>query len=132
MIRIYNGKNSDRRFKQVVSWMDNHNVNYDVLFKKHLSTTHLKKILSLSTNGFTEIIISKHRLNNNQIKIFDTIDIHSMSTNEMLDFLIKHPSFVKYPITFDETKLLIGYNSDDIRQFLPRQYRLSSKSLHDE
>ncbi len=38
----------------------------------------------------------------------------------MIDILLINPRLIKTPIIFNDTKLLVGYDPDGIRLFLPR------------
>ena len=49
--------------------------------------------------------------------------IQELDFNHAIEFIIEHIELVKVPIIFDETKLLIGYNKEVIRQFIPQNYR---------
>ena len=40
--------------------------------------------------------------------------------SELVKILISDPKLIKTPIIFDDKRFLAGYNSEDIRAFLPR------------
>nr|WP_285004996.1 ArsC/Spx/MgsR family protein [Lactococcus garvieae] len=46
-----------------------------------------------------------------------------LSFNEALDFVLSHPYVLQTPIIIDGKNYLIGYNEDEIRKFLPKEYR---------
>ncbi|MFQ7235497.1 MAG: ArsC/Spx/MgsR family protein, partial [Enterococcus hulanensis] len=42
----------------------------------------------------------------------------------------EYPSLLRRPIVFDETKFQVGYNEDEIHQFIPREVRrVKSKKM---
>ena len=43
--------------------------------------------------------------------------------DELINLIYKYPSLLKRPILFDNKRLQIGYNEDEIRRFLPRCVR---------
>ena len=48
-----------------------------------------------------------------------------MSISEMISFIRKNPSVLKRPIMVDDEhdRMQVGYNSDDIRIFIPKAQR---------
>ena len=47
-----------------------------------------------------------------------------MSLNDLIDFIYKNPSCLKRPIIVDDKKIQVGYNSEEIRTFIPRARRI--------
>lgn len=47
-----------------------------------------------------------------------------LSLKELLGLINQNPSLIRYPLIVDEQRLQIGYNADDIRQFIPREVRI--------
>ena len=43
-----------------------------------------------------------------------------MSTDQLIDFIIKNPSILRRPIILNEDDFQIGYDSDEIDAFIPR------------
>jgi regulatory protein spx len=86
-------------------------------------------MLFLCENGFEDIIIPEYKTAKDNKIAYDILS-DDIETEEMIDTILKYPAMLKYPIVFDEKKILIGYNSEDIRMFLPREYkRLLMSSL---
>ncbi|WP_416274272.1 ArsC/Spx/MgsR family protein [Lactococcus formosensis] len=54
--------------------------------------------------------------------------IYNMTFDEYINYIIGNPELLKSPIIIDDSKLLIGFNSDNIRQFLPSFYRKLGKN----
>lgn len=51
------------------------------------------------------------------------IDIDELSIMDLIDLIAKNPSLLRRPIIMDSKRMQIGFNEDEIRAFLPRDYR---------
>ncbi|WP_285119996.1 ArsC/Spx/MgsR family protein [Lactococcus petauri] len=76
-----------------------------------ITRSELIHILSLTDNGFHDILKKKWEKNNIQLINF----------NEGINYILENTDLLRSPIIFDEKKLLIGYNSDEIRVFIPKR-----------
>ena len=72
----------------------------------------------MSENG-TDDIISKHSKAYQALNI----DLDELSLSQLTTLIQTHPSLVRRPIILDDKRMLVGYNEDEIRRFLPRQVR---------
>lgn len=120
MIVAYSmGKNTSDR--NVIEWFDARKM---IVYKKrinNISKEDLLHILKLSEQGLLEILKSSTSA---KAPLKSKLDIiNRLNFNESLNFILKHPEVLRSPIVFDEKHLLIGYNSDEIRQFIPQCYR---------
>ena len=84
-------------------------------------------MLLLSENG-TEDIISKR---SNAIKK-DGVDVDSMKLNELIAYIQENPTILKRPIIIDDTKMVVGYNPDEISAFIPHARRVAAWACTDE
>lgn len=57
------------------------------------------------------------------------VDTSRLTMDELVDFIQAHPQILRRPLVVDQTHLQIGYNEDDICQFLPRHIRQAKLSL---
>ncbi|EMC24417.1 transcriptional regulator Spx [Streptococcus mutans] len=102
------------------TWLNRH----DVVFQEHnimtnpLSRDELLKILSYTENGTEDIISTRS-------KVFQKldIDVDELSVSELINLISKNPSLLRRPIIMDNRRMQIGFNEDEIRAFLPRDYR---------
>ncbi|MDD8048854.1 MAG: transcriptional regulator Spx [Thomasclavelia sp.] len=119
MIRIYTAP-SCASCRKVKSWLKDHNIPYieKNIFATLLRPEELKELLERSENG-TDDIISKR----SKIIKESNIDIDSLSINELIKFVQENPSVLKRPIMIDERRFQVGYNSEEIRVFIPRELR---------
>lgn len=51
------------------------------------------------------------------------VDLKKLTTDELIELIQDHPQILRRPIIVDDTHLQIGYNEDDIGQFIPRDKR---------
>jgi len=119
MIRIYTAA-SCASCRKVKAWLKEHNIPYKEknIFSTLLREDELKELLERSENG-TDDIISKR----SKIIRENKVNIEDMSVNELIHFIQKNPSILKRPIIIDERRFQVGYNSEEIRAFIPRELR---------
>ena len=55
--------------------------------------------------------------------VMPNIDVESISVTELLNLIEQYPSLLRRPIILDGKRMQIGFNEDEIRAFLPRDYR---------
>ncbi|WP_220729977.1 transcriptional regulator Spx [Apilactobacillus zhangqiuensis] len=102
------------------AWLKAH----DIAFRERninsnpLNADEVKQILRLTENGSEDIISTRS-------KIFKklNIDFDSLSLSDLVDLVVKYPDLIKRPIVFDDKRLEVGYNEEEIRRFLPRSIR---------
>ncbi|KOY76483.1 ArsC family transcriptional regulator [Apilactobacillus kunkeei] len=102
------------------AWLKGH----DIAFRERninsnpLNGDEVKQILRLTENGSEDIISTRS-------KIFKklNIDFDSLSLSDLVDLVVKYPDLIKRPIVFDDKRLEVGYNEEEIRRFLPRSIR---------
>ena len=80
-------------------------------------------MLALTERGVDDIISKNSDIYKELHINFDNITI-----SETLSLINEHRSLIRRPIIIDETHLQIGFNDDEIRQFIPRKHR----NLHKE
>src|SRR5574337_329634 len=97
---------------------------YGVPFEEHniltqpMTAEDLKSILAKTENGTEDIISTRS-------KVFQklNVDVDELTMNQLISLISEHPSLLRRPIIFDEKRMQIGFNEDEIRAFLPRSYR---------
>lgn len=106
--------------RKAIAWLKSHNIPMEErnIFKKPFTADEIKQILRLTEDG-TEEIISKR---SKQYQALD-INLDELKLSELIDLLIAQPALVKRPLMMDDRRLQIGYNEDEIRCFLPREFR---------
>jgi regulatory protein spx len=120
MITLYYGT-SDISSKRAKRWFEESGIEVQMKKIKELSKEDLSQILSLSEEGFSDILKNNIRMNSQTEKLLRKCK--ALSFNEALAFLLEHRELLRLPLIFDTHRLMIGFNDDEIRQFIPQSYR---------
>lgn len=119
MVKLYTTP-SCTSCRKAKAWLEEYEIPYTEQNMAHrpLEKNDIKAIMRLTENG-TEDIISK------QSKAFKELDVDldDLSLSEMFELIRNNPTLIRRPIILDEKRLQIGYNEDEIRQFVPREVR---------
>lgn len=119
MIQIYTTP-SCASCRKAKKWFDQYNIPYSEknIFSIKLCKDDILKMLANSENGFEDIISTRS-------KVFKEKELEpdSMTTQELVDFIINNPSVLKRPIIISDEELQVGYNNEDITIFLPKELR---------
>lgn len=89
-----------------------------------ISREDIITVLASTDKGISDLV--KHpshgsEEDNSKIRLME-----SMSLNEAIDYLKVNPNLLRSPIIIEKEKVLIGYNPEQIRIFLPQAYRRKS------
>lgn len=122
MIVLYCGVSS-RTSRQAAAWFNDYEIKVKKKRIEQISRADLKHILSLSENGFSDILKSSRGSGTRSHALREYIKLSSF--DEAVDCLMEHLDILKVPIIFDEHRLIIGYNPESIRMFLTKEYRRS-------
>lgn len=102
------------------AWLEKHDVSYveHNIITSPLTQDDLLAILAFTENGTEDIISTRS-------KVFQklTVDVDELAISELIDLITNNPSLLRRPIIMDEKRMQIGFNEDEIRAFLPRDYR---------
>lgn len=120
MITLYY-EPSSHSCKQALVWLKKHEIEYEMKRISKISETDLLTVLSLTENGFPDILKQKSRVNP-QAR-FALRQIEMMNFTDGINFISHHPQLLRTPLLFEENKLAIGYNVENMRVFLSRDYR---------
>ncbi|MEY8515233.1 ArsC/Spx/MgsR family protein [Lactococcus taiwanensis] len=127
MIKLYKRKVSgDLSCKKAEEWLIRHSLPYRIITPQNITYDLVQEMLSLSENGFEDILLSRTKGQKTWEAVkknFSEKKLSQMTTNELIKCIEKKPCLLKSPIIFNEKCLLSGYNSDEIRAFLPRIQR---------
>lgn len=116
--------------RKVKEWFEKEKIPFELknILSKDLTKEDIKEILIKSLDGTSEIISER----SNVIKE-NKIDLDSLKFNELIDFIYNNPTCLKRPIIVDDKRIQVGYNSEEIRTFIPKERRMVmytySKSL---
>lgn len=119
MIKVY-VSSSCGSCRKAMEWLRKHRIEFEAvnLSKTSVLREDLIKILRVSENGLSDIISTRsHSYRTLKSKLED------LPLNKALDLIEKDNSLLKRPILFDERHFQVGFNSEEIRQFIPAQVR---------
>jgi len=109
--------------RKVRKWFEENEIPYEAIniFSPDLTAEDVKEAITKSENG-TDDIISRRS------KVFQDsgMDFDDMTVSQLIKFVLENPSVLKRPIIIDDHRLQVGYNSEEIRTFIPRAKRLAA------
>lgn len=124
MITILLG-NSCTSCRKTKAWFQEYDIPYVERNIDHdpLNQEELKKIITLCPSGVDKIISKKS-------KIYQAlkIDFEELSFNQLLVLLSQYPKLVKRPIIYDEKRIQIGFNEEEIRTLLPQEIKHTTRN----
>lgn len=126
MIKLYSSA-SCTSCRKAKAWLLEQGLTFEErnIISDQLTKTEIKEILALTETGTDEIISPRS-------KVYQKLDIDfdELSLSELVAVIEENPSILRRPILMDERRLQIGYNEDEIHQFIPREVRkVTSKKL---
>lgn len=121
MIKIYTSP-SCSSCKKAKAFFKKEDIPYQEknIFVNVLNEKELRDILTKTENGTEDIISTRSKIIKESGK-----DINNMTISELIAFIRENPSILKRPIMVDETKVQVGYNSEEIRVFIPHEKRVA-------
>ena len=119
MIKLY-GSTSCNSCRKAKAWLEDQGLAFEErnMIAEPLTKRELKEILALTETGTEEIIATRSKVYNKF-----SFDFNDLTFNELVAVIEENPTLLKRPIIIDQTKLQIGYNEDEIHQFIPREVR---------
>jgi len=119
MITLYTSS-SCSSCRKAKKWLDENHIPYKEknIIGIRLTRDDIINMLKYSENGFEDIISTRSKVfKDNQL------DTDEMRFGELADFIIDNPTILKRPIIINDKIMQTGYNEDEIRAFIPRQFR---------
>lgn len=119
MIKIYSLKRC-ASCKKTIEWFKFHNLEFEEIDIKKgtIGSDNFVKLLSLTDGGVLDIISTKCQ---EFYKIKNKID--ELHLTEFIDFIDHNRQLLKHPLIINDTCIQIGYNSEQIRCFIPSDIR---------
>lgn len=119
MITIYQ-RSSCGSSQKAMHWLDNNRISYKKSNIECLSHKQLITILKLTDNGMEDIVKSQgNAKTKSKVKV-----LNQLKFNDALNYLQFHSEILRTPIIVSHKKLLIGFHSENIRQFIPHNNRM--------
>jgi regulatory protein spx len=106
--------------RKAKAWLEEYDIPYYEKNMAHepLKIEEIKAIMRLTEDGTEDIISTRSKA----FKELD-IDLDELSLKELFEVIQQNPTLIRRPIIIDDRRLQIGYNEDEIRQFVPREVR---------
>ncbi len=119
MIKLFSSS-SCASCRKAKTWLKNQGLEFEErnILTEPLTRDEIKEILSLTETGTEDIISTRSKVYSKLDIDFDTITF-----NELVAIVEEHPSLLRRPIITDGLRLQIGFNEDEIHQFIPREVR---------
>jgi regulatory protein spx len=100
-------------------WLTSNYLDYqEINLATSMDRTSVIEILSLTEGGTEDILSTKSRL----YKELNT-DFSKMSLDQLIKLIEQHPLLLKRPIIINKKSIVVGFNEDNIRKFVPREVR---------
>ncbi len=111
MIKVY-GEDKEKTVLKCLDWMGAHHLPCERLTNSNVDKEVVVDILKLSEGGFDDCVKSGYRA-----------ALNNFSFTEALNFIVENPNLLREPIIWNENKLVIGFQIDELTTFLPRGQR---------
>lgn len=113
---------SNSSCRKAIQWFEVHDIAVRGQKIRYLTKEDLLLALELSNNGFSDLLKEPTRCNT---KIKRMVDVAlSLSFGEAVNYILANTEVLKVPLILDGKKLIIGYNLETIRVFIPKAYRM--------
>jgi regulatory protein spx len=106
--------------RKAKAWLEEYQIPYEErnISSNPITVDEIKTIMRLTEEGTEEIISTRS-------KAFKQLDVavEDLSLKELYALIQKTPGLLRRPIVIDDKRMQVGYNEDEIRQFVPREVR---------
>ncbi|MGY3713778.1 ArsC/Spx/MgsR family protein [Lactococcus petauri] len=129
MIRLYYRQRCTSSPK-AIQWFKKYKLDIRIRTMGQISREEIITALSYTDKGISELV--KHSSHGSEEDASKIRLIKTMTLNEAIDFIKVNPDLLRSPIIIEKDKVLIGYNPEQIRMFLPKEYRRKSLGKNTE
>lgn len=107
--------------KKVKQWLDKRCIPYQEkeLFDHLVTMEELKQMTSLTEMGVIDIIAPEYLS-----MVQHVIEDDDISLKELYESMEREPKLLKLPILYDDKRMLVGYNEEELNKFLPKPTRV--------
>jgi regulatory protein spx len=125
MIKLYTSP-SCTSCRKARAWLQTNQLDFEEknIFAEPLDENEIRAILAATEGGVEDIISTRS-------KIYEKLDLdfNELSLTQMIVLFTEYPSLLRRPILIDDRRVLIGFNEDEIRSFVPRDVRSVARNL---
>lgn len=106
--------------RKAKAWLEEQGLTYEErnLFATPLTFPELKSMLQLTEEGTSDIISVRS-------KAFQelAVDLEDLSISEFYTLVQQNPGLLRRPLIMDQKRLVVGYDTEEIGGFIPREVR---------
>lgn len=125
MIKVYTSP-SCTSCRKARAWLQTNQLEFEEknIFVDPLLEEEIKEILAATEGGVEDVISTRS-------KIYEKLclDFNELTLKQMIVLFKEYPSLIRRPILIDEKRILIGFNEDEIRSFVPSETRCVERNL---
>lgn len=118
-------KNSSVSCRNAREWLDNHEIDYEEInISRHpfkLTREMLIQILSLEEEGLSALYGRKKKTDPKYQWLIKNME--ELSFESALNFFMNHLELLCTPIIYDEKRVQLGFDNENIRKFIPKEIR---------
>ena len=123
MIHLYYRERCTSSTK-VIQWFKKYGLDFQRKPMGQITREEIITALASTDKGISDLV--KHPSHGSEEDGAKIRLMQSMSLNEAINYLKVNPNLLRSPIIIEKEKVLIGYNPEQIRIFLPQAYRRKS------
>ena len=123
MITVIRQKNRGTNFLReikTIQQLQNWGQEIHEVTSENLSPQLLVEVLRWTQGGFDDIVVNHPQ--SMELKALKK-QCYTLQFNQALEFIMSHPELLRTPIILENDKLLVGYNEEEIRAFIPRLFK---------
>lgn len=106
---------------KAIQWFKRYRLDVCVQSIGKISREELITVLASTDKGIPDLLKHTSCLKDDGTTRFQLLN--TMTLNQAINYIKINPALLKSPIIIDKNKVLIGYNPEQIRMFLPKDYR---------
>lgn len=119
MIKFYCLTPQATHLKLNEDWLKNPGLAYEKMTFSEITVHDFELMLSLSDNSFRDIL----RDTPENIAFIKKINNSNMKLHDAINLILEKPCRLRNPIPLDDKHCVTGFNSDELRIFIPREKR---------
>lgn len=106
---------------KAIQWLTKYRIEFIVKSSGLISREELITVLTSTDNGLDDLLRYPSKVKEEDLS--KLLLIQKMPLNQAIDYIKVNPNLLKSLIMIEKNKVLIGYDPEQIRMFLPQKYR---------
>lgn len=106
---------------KVISWMKEYNIKVEVLNINEISRRDFVKALMTSEKGFEDFLKNRSQVSEELNYKLDILQ--HLTFNAAVAYTLNNTEMLKTPLILGESKYFVGFNHDELRQFISKDFR---------